>query len=457
MKARGAGTHAEGQRFTRPELKSVFGAATVRLAAAPIVALCGIVTTGILVRSTDAIQFGIISLVATSVALIPFADLGYGAAVTTAASRVGASTEANVAFEFTLAAACRRLLIVSAVLLLLSGIAAAVSAWGVLLGVELTQSENWLVSLVLGLFAVSVPLSLGSRVLIGLGRNTVASLVGPSASVLTLVSTLAAWASEVPPMVYATTPVFGLMIANVWAAWLALRVLRTHGVRLKFRLRTCEASVLAGSFAMLVIMISQPATFQSGRLILSHRGTPVDLSAYSLTMQLYGSGAAVVAVAGAALWPIFVRRRGGADQTLALWWRSLGAAVVVGICGAAVFVCVAPGLCSLISGEQIEPSRGLAMSFGVLFLMQTIHLPTGMMLTSPRELAWQAKLTVCVAISSVALSFWLVPAFGAQAVAWSAAASIGVFQVVPGVLFGGRIVRSRATGTAHGVGIPQDR
>lgn len=398
----------------------------------------------LIIRSTSPIEFGIINMIATSVALLPFADLGLGAAVTTAAANLATGSQRSVEeFVATVVAALKVLAVVVIAIGLLAVCGAVFDLWGELFGLSLSRRDEWIVAGVFITFSLSVPLGLGARVLIGIGKTHFVAAMAPAISVVVLAWTVVLVHLGLPPLTLSMPPILAVVIVNGFGAAMAYLALRRIGVRGWSSATKVEGKLLAGSFAMLVIMVTLPAGLQSGRITISHLGSESDLARYSLAFQLYGAGYAAVAAGGAALWPIFVKRRNGVRATLKLWRNSLLLGALVGLIGLAVLTITAPPISVLISGGSIRVSHELGLLFGALFLAQAVHLPSGMMLTVPSELKWQAWCSTVTGGAAIVAAVLLVPVLGASGAVLAAASAVIMFQVIPDLFWGATLVRRR--------------
>lgn len=385
-----------------------------------------------------------ISVVATIPLLLPFLDLGVGAAVNTSFSTLRTPDERNVALA-TLRAAILRLVAVAVAVSVGAISIASLDAWQHLLGFALTKTENWAASIALIAFAFSIPFSLGIRVLVARGLSVVAAVLPVGSSAAALALTLLLVQSNADPFwLAATSPVGGLVAALLSStlAWMVVRGLfasRGQGSRQI----AGDRRLLAGSTAAIIINIGLPLGLQSGRLLLAHFGERTEISEYSLGLQIYGIGWSVVSMMGLALWPIFVRRRSDDGLTRRVWVLATISLGSVGAVGALLLgVGLAPAI-HLISDGRLPVSPWLGWAFGALLVAQAIHLPAGMMLTKPREMWWQAYCVMAMAISAVALSSLGAVGFGAAGVAGATAVAILVCQIGPDWIHGPRLLERR--------------
>ena len=94
-------------------------------------------------------------------------------------------------------------------------------------------------------------------------------------------------------------------------------------------------------------------------------------------------------------------------------------------------------------GGQIDVSAALALAFGVLLVVQAVHLPANVLLTRPNEARWQALWTLAMAAVSIGLGCAVAERFGAVGVVYASALGIFAAQVLPDLLWVPKLVRRR--------------
>ena len=121
---------------------------------------------------------------------------------------------------------------------------------------------------------------------------------------------------------YAVSSLGGLLIGQAVGTVLALRLsgLGWSAFARVTRPRT-GPGLLAGSMWLFVVGVGLPVGLQTGRVLLAHLSTPVQLSQYALMAQIYGVCWSVLSTAGLAYWPVFVKRRAATEETVRMWWR----------------------------------------------------------------------------------------------------------------------------------------
>lgn len=421
----------------RRKLSSPLRAGLTRALLLPLTGGAALWTAHVELAALGPSLFGVLALLVAMSLLLPFADLGVGAAVTNAVARSSRRTDAHDVVT----ASFRLLLLVGGAVVVIAGIVALVGGWTALTGIsphEAPQLDRDMV-LVMLLFGLGLPLSLGGRILLGLDRYPLFLVLQAFASLLTLAIVLSYRDSKtllpflVAPFVAQT---FGSLIAFLVGcrqlglagrAAPAFRRRSTHAARMEIR------GVAA---PMLVITLALPVALQTDRLVLSHVSTREALTEYAIVAIVFAPLWAVLASAGMTLWPKFAGSR-DAPGAVAAYRNALQRFAAAGAVGAIALVVLGPLVARLWAGST-EASAALWATFGLLMLVQTAHLPAGMFLTQPSGLRFQAVCILAMCAVNLPLSVALAAALGAPGPVLASAAAVFAFQFLPAMR---RIVR----------------
>jgi len=420
------------------------GAATtagLRAFLLPVSLVASLGTARLVIHHGGAAVFAAVSLVATLSALLPFADLGLGAAVTNV---VAASPDpgADPGVLAVTAKAVRLLVAVAAGLLVADAAVTLGPGWAGLLGAGgagLAQL-NAVTAAVVALVALGLPLALGQRLLLATGRAHLMVLGQSCVAPLGLVASLLVAHTGVAVGWYAVaTPAAA---AAVGAASLAM-ALHLTGLRASALARAVAARLPAPALApvalpMMVIMVGLPLALQSDRLLLSHRASIAALASYALVAQLYGVAWSVFSVGGATLWPAFARARAD-GRPGAGYRRALAGFAAAALVAAVAFPPLAAAVAHLVGGTTVVASRGLLVCFAVLLAVQVVHLPSGMLLTDAAGLGFQAVCVAAMVTVNLALGWRLAPTWGASGPVVASAVSVAACQLVPALARGWRL------------------
>lgn len=417
-----------------------------RVLGTPVVAVLGLANTAIIVRETGAAVFGLVSLVATITLLFPFADLGIGATVLNASSQLGGERPDPNSINV-IRRAYHVLFAVAGGLVLTALVVMAFDGWTAVIGFSSGPDDRWAITVAACVFALTIPAGLGLRILVGIDRLPVVTLLLMGCPAFALLLTLGLYAIDAPGVWYAVSSLGGLLIGEVIGTVLALR----HSglgwsAFARVSLPRSDSRLLAGSMWLFVVGVGTPIGLQAGRVLLAHFSTPLELSRYSLIAQIYAVCWSALSTAAYAYWPVFVKRRTAREQTVRMWWQLTATFAAVAAIATLVFVPLAPLATRVLSGGRIEVSVWLAMAFGALLVVQAIHLPSTVLLTKPNEARWQALWAIAMAALSVCIGVAVVARFGAVGVVYASVLAILAAQVIPDLAWAPRLVRRRPRG-----------
>jgi O-antigen/teichoic acid export membrane protein len=431
-------------RLTARERRALVYGPAYRILGTPVVAALGLANTAIIVRETGAEVFGLVSLIATIALLFPFADLGIGATVLSASAQLsGPNRDPNAANV--IRRAYHVLFAVAGVLVLLALCVMALNAWAALVGFSSGPDDRWAITVAACIFALSIPAVLGMRILVGIDRLPLATLVVTSCPAFALGLTFVLYMFGAAGIWYAVSSLGGLLIGEVVGTALALRL---SGLGWSAFARVTRprsgGRLLAGSTWLFIVGVGSSVGLQAGRVLLAHLSTPIELSRYALMAQIYGLCWTALSIAAVAYWPIFVKRRTATEESVRMWWRLTAALTGIAMIGMLAIVALSPFAATVLSGGRIDVSAWLALGFGVLLVVQTAHLPSTVLLTKPHEARWQAWWALAMAAVSIGLGAVAAVQFGAVGVVYASALGVLAAQVVPDLVWAPRLVRRRA-------------
>jgi O-antigen/teichoic acid export membrane protein len=447
----GADSGQTASAEARADVRSVLLSGGSRLVALPLAATFGLLATRITIDSVGSHAFGYVSVIATCVALLPFADLGLGAAIANATAQSDdPSTDARL---FGVLLTSLRALCVSALVIVAASVLVATTVgWGTVLGISGSgiRWANLSSVAVFVLFALSLPLSVGQRLLLGAGRNHFVVVAGAVSAPVALCAAVLLARLQAPAAFFALAPVLGLFATSLLALAIARRITRIdvwHVLSQVPRPRTRRGlPVRATALPMFVILMGLPLALQSDRLVISHLSTSSALAAYSLAAPLFASLWAVLSTAGLALWPIFAARRrpdrkAGSLTTRRLWLMMLAGFAASSTAAAAALVLAGPALLDLVSGNRIAVPRPVLVGFGVLLVVQALHLPSGMLMTDPAGLRFQAVTVMAMLVVNLPVSIWATSRYGPVGPLIGSICGVCLAQLLPGLVRVGRLTR----------------
>jgi O-antigen/teichoic acid export membrane protein len=427
------GSLIETEHASRSLFTGARRAFVVRAATLPVSAVAGLLAARITVSMLGVDGYALFALVVGLAALIPFGDLGIGAAVTDAVARRHELGDEGV--QRVLRTSLRVLVAVAAALALGVWGVAALGWWAPMLGLPPSGGVEIAVATGLTLFAAGLPLGLSTRVLLAAERNDIAVAFQGSSGVLALLIILMAAGTNAPLWAYVAAPSAGAALAAA-AAWPAAS--SASGLSLLETMRCAAVRARPGARVahlarpMLVITVALPVAYQSDRLLLSHLSNLGQVAVYSVGAQMYASLAGLVGAAGMSLWPMFARRRAHEPVLRHELIRLSVVFALVGLFLALLLIAIGPWVAQFVSKGEIDVGYGVFAAFGLLMVVQASWLPIGMLLTDRDGLRFQAVTHVVMMVINLAASAVLARRVGAAGPVIGSVGALIIAVWVPG-------------------------
>ncbi len=393
----------------------------------------GIVTSRLIISHFGVDAYAQYGLLGTLPALMPFADLGISAAVL----NVIAGSEdprRDVLVRRILTSALRLMLVSGAVIALIGLAVGLLGWWPAALGDGLQPGGGTVASLCVMLFGLALPLSIGPRILVALGRNPLQiatqAMVSPfmlgsiglvivlgvhAGSYLAIFSYLASALVSLTCLVLGARllrPQVGAAIADV------PRLREVPGVR-----------VMDVAWPMLVQMLALPVAMQTDRLLLSHAAGSDTLAQYNLGSQLFALVLQTISAAGVSLWPIFAKARSSAEirSPFPMAWLFLAGSLAVSL----VMVVAMPFIVHLVSDGAIHLPTMLVLWFVAFTCVQGAKYPLGMYMTDLAGLRFQVVPILIMVPLNLGISWALIAPWGAAGPVAGSTIAVLCCQVLP--------------------------
>lgn len=409
------------------------------MVAVPLSAVLGIVVTRLLIEQYGEAAYAQYALIVGIATLLPFIDLGLGAAIMNAAAAAEDPRD-DERLHLTLVSSLRLLGLSASVVVGAAALITALGVWPVLLGDAIDGDGAITAGLCLGVIGLTLLVAVGQRLLAGLGRYVWVVVINAFQTPMVLLVLAVMIVTGLGDGVYLALVAYVVTaVLAAFSLWQANRIVRpTYGRALRdaFRFRQVRgASVYDTAWPMLVVTVAGALALQTDRLVLSHVSTIEALAEYSLAWQIFNPAVAIVATATVALWPIFARARaqGVASEVSPERMAALfgGTAVV-----AVIVLALASGLLTdLASGGRIELSLGLVLGFAALVVVQAVKFPLGTYLTDPAGLRFQAAMISIMLPVKILVSLWLAGWLGAVGPVLGSILGVSLFEAVANLWF----------------------
>lgn len=426
---------------------AIGGTASVKIVVLGLSGLLGIVTSRLIITNFGEAAYAQYGLISALPNLLPFADLGIGAAVVNAiAGSSNPHTDGEV--RRTLTSALRILVVSGSLIALVSLVLGLTRSWEWILGSGVLPGGGWIAMICLMIFGIALPLTIGQRTLVGLGRNP--AQIATQATVAPFIMVAVGLTILTRRSDGSILPVYSYLAAalvSVLCFFIANRLLSPQ-IKAAFRdaprLRTVPGvRVMHVAGPMLIQMIALPVAMQTDRLLLSHLAETTDLAQYNLGYQFFGIVLQTISAAGVALWPVFARDRstGTVRSPFAMAWVFTGAALGV----AGLLCAVLPWLTRFVSDDQIALTPALIVAFVVFVAVQSAKYPLGMYMTDARGLRFQVPPILVLVPLNLGLSWWLIGPFGAAGPVMGSTVAVFFCQVLPNIWYVRRDLARRRT------------
>ena len=405
----------------------------------------GLVNTRLIIShfGTDAYaQYG---LLATFPNLMPFTDLGIGAVILN--SVAGSSDLRHDAIVRRTLTTAIRVLLASALIIATTGVVLGLAGlWPTLLGAKLMDGGGVTATLCLVVYAAALPLSVGQRIVVGMGRSATQvisqGIVSPALTCMLLLAVVVRLeaGNAVSVMSYVANTLVSIVCVVV--AWRTTRPLLSQALRDVPRLREVRGvRIVDTAGPSLVQALIIPIAFQTDRLLLSHLGGGQTLAQYNLAAQMFNLLTQTVSVTGMAMWPHFAKAR--ADGRVESPFGAARSFAAMGGGLSLVLVLVAPWMASVLSDGKIELPVTLLAANIANVVVEAAKQPLGMYMTDPRGLRAQMIPVVILVPMNLVLSWVLIAPLGAAGPIAGSVIAVIVCQLVPYALWVSADLRRR--------------
>jgi O-antigen/teichoic acid export membrane protein len=409
--------------------------------------ICGFLTTGLVIRDAGVETYAFYSFLIAIPALVPFTDLGAGAALV---NRIAGSKKPDDDDDVrrTMLSIVRIMLGSAAALAVINATLYLTGGWSLVLGsVASIEHAESVAFLCVMLFALSVPFSIGARIFLGLEKQHRLVLLQGIQSPLTLglvfltttvaPGTSGAYLSASAYISLALVAIVGLLGASRFLPrsirWTAANLARVRGVK--------GTRVMDIGLPLLVQTIASPVASQLGRFILAQTVTAQQLAVYGMAAQVFFALQGVIAMAGMTLWPVFARQRANGERARPF---AISAMFAGGAAVCAFIVCVASGpFFALISNGEVVVPWSVLIAFSAVLIVQAALYPLGMYLMDKDGARFQTVPVLVMVVVNIGLSVVLAPALGVVGPIIATAVATFTCQVVPfAIHIAGRIRRN---------------
>ncbi|MDO5720822.1 MAG: hypothetical protein Q4P05_08805 [Actinomycetaceae bacterium] len=327
----------------------------------------------------------------------------------------------------------------------------AFGVWSTILGLPPGLETEMSCLALTAAMGLGIPLGAGQRILLGLGKQTLSTLILGIGGILSLANvSIVHAAGQASFALYGIAFASGPLVAQSVVAFVAWRLIRQYPRDSCQKPTTENIHIRRVALPMAVIAISLPLAYQSDRVVLSHFSSTEELAIYSVVAVLYSPLLSIVNVGGQTLWPMFIRtteirkRRAFHRQSMFLF-AILGFLLALGLTLFGPFV--ASFMKSGVASMNISESTYIV--FSLLLFMFAVHTTNGMLLMDASGRRMQAIGSFALLSIKIPLSVLLATKIGANGVVLASIISAMLCLVIPAVLAVRRRLRPPPCISAH--------
>lgn len=325
----------------------------------------------------------------------------------------------------------RMLMRVSRVLILAGALGAPIAATLIVaVGVGfgwMDYSQVPILLTVISLVCLNIPLSLASRVLVGLRKNHLAVLLSSCAPLFIVVYVAIVVAlSASPGAIYIAWPLGNAVasVATCVVVWrlLQFRLANVMSGMLSLRKHANDDPIFRTSMAMMVIMLASPLMLSAHRPVVAAFSSLSASAEYALGSQVYAPALGVISTMSMTLW---------GERDRARWLRGTRLVLVAGFAAAVGVTILTPVYAWFAAGDLEFVSWQVIAGFAVLLVVQAIAQPALMVLNEGRDLFWNAAVTGICGVTTLSASILAARHLGAVGPLIATVVTVSLLQALP--------------------------
>ncbi len=396
-------------------------------------------------------RYGLWSTVNSFVILLAFSDLGMGNGLLNAVSEAHGKDDQEAALRY-----------VSSTFFALGGLAVILLSgftllyrwipWPRIFNVSspaATAEAGPAMAVFVGLFLISLPLSISQRVQLGYQEGFRNSLWEGLGNLVGLVGVLLGTylRAGLPWLVLARTG--GLTLTALLNSLILFSFTRPW-LRPRWGHVTAEAvkKILRLGLLFFILQLTVALAFASDNLVAAQVLGPEAVTQYSIPAQLFNIIPAILLMMLNPLWPAYgeaIARRDIAWVKRTLGRSLLLSALLTGLPALLLVIFGAP-LVTLWVGPKVTPSFLLLLGLGVWMMMQTLGNAVAMFLNGASVVKFQMIIAVVMASSALIAKILLARWIGVPGVIWGTVIAYSAFVAAPCIILVPRLLSTMAEG-----------
>ena len=432
---------ARASRRDRSILQTLLASSGLQLAALAVT----FASLPFVTRALTTEAYGVLATLTGFVALLGFADLGVGGAVTT---RLAMATGKDDSREASGVVSTGFVSIVTASLVLLAvgSLMTLLLPWRRILGVHALSDHAVRVAVFCTVASVSLSVigSLGQRVLYGIQRGSAANLWLLAATLIGATCSIAASLFDAPLYVFVLAGIGSAALVGVVCTWWVL--CRAPGAprvrRDAIHLETL-GTLARSSGWFFAISVSSVVGYQTDTLIIAHLLGASDAGVYNTAARMYGLILAVLFPALLQLWPAIGEAYARGDISWIrsrLRWATALVTAAAAIAGLAIAL-TGRSVIGAAFGHSLVPPQGLLNVMAIFTTVSLAAAPPALLLNAVGHVRTHAFLAIAVGITNLPLSWFLTSRVGITGPALGSLLTNFSLALVPSAFLVRRILR----------------
>lgn len=405
-------------------------------AAKAISILTMLITVPLTLGYLGAERYGLWMTITSVVLMLGFADLGLGSGLMNAISEAHGQDDRQAAQNY-VSSAFFLLSLMAFFLLAVFTLAYPFIPWAGVFNVKSSQAAREAgpaMAILVGCFALNMPLGVAQRVQMGYQEGYVNSLWQCLGSIIGLIGILLVVFFKAG-LTWLVLAVGGSQVIAAGLNGLALFRSKRPWLFPRFRIFTAAAArrILHLGLLFFVLQLAGVFMIQADNLIIAQMLGLTVVSQYAVVWQLFLLAPSLLAMVLMPLWPAYGEAiaRGDISWVKKTWRRSISLGLAINVPAVILLVVFGKQIAHLWVGPQINPSTALLVGLGLYIFLASFGGPCAMLLNGANVIKFQVVCALVVAAAKVGISIGLVKLIGLPGVIFGSVIASILFIYIP--------------------------
>lgn len=381
-------------------------------------------------------RFGLWMTISSSIAMFSFADMGVGSGVQNSVSIAHGRNDINVIRE-KVSNSVIVLFVISIVIICVYFLVFPMLHWQEFFGVDVSNENEVFhtISVAVVIFAISMPCSVGIKVLAGLQRGFEVAIWQSLAVIGMLIFVIFSIYKDLN-LTYIAISTY---LPSLLFPFIASFILFKNEIKLDFKLIKLASIKKIGNISILffVLQVSGLIALYSDTLIIAGYLGVSEVAVYSVSFKLFTIPSVVMSFYLSPLWPAYAEAnsRGDICWIHETFLKSLKYSSAIVIPASLLMLFFGNLVIEKWVGQTIQVPFNLMLSLFFWTILTIIGGNFSSLLNGLNIIKFQVLTSVAMAIANVVLSVILVQRIGVSGVVWGSVISLFLFVYVPTSVF----------------------